>query len=1135
MTTTSRQNNLILAEDWTRIYQTFKNADFKSYDFENLRRVMLTYLRENYAEDFNDYIESSEYLALIDVIAFLGQSLAFRIDLASRENFIELAERKESVLRLARTLAYNPKRNIAAKALLKFDTVRTTETILDSNGKDLAKQVISWNDPTNSNWAEQFLLVLNSAMTPNTEFGRSEGTATIGGITTDQYRFNTSSSDIALFQFSKVVAARNMSFELVSTVFKDKEEIYEESPIPGTQLGFVYKNDGKGAGSPTTGFFLLCKQGSLELADFTISQPTTNEKVAVDAANINNDDVWLYSLNSNGSQGEEWTQVSNLTGNNIAYNSLSKNIRNIYSVISKADDKVEVQFSDGIYGNLPQGTFRLYYRVSNGLEYVINPSELRGITIEIPYLNKANVAHTLTISLSLKSISNNATAAEDIESVRIKAPAQYYTQNRMVTGEDYNLAPLTASQQIVKVKAINRTSSGISRNFDIIDATGKYSKVNVFADDGIIYKQETERTLQSKFNNRSEIINFIKNQIEPLFTEVDVYNFYLTNYDKILYTDDNTHWLQSTEDINQSTGYFRNANDLNLIKTGNFATNNMKYLEAGALMKFVPPAGKAFKNGQIVTVDSTDSEQVDRIWTKVIRVVGDGTNAGRGNLANGTGPVVFNDIVPTDAIARRIVPKFVNNLPESLEAEIVNLVVAKVNFGLRYSIAERQWKIITASNINLTDQFFGTANAGDSTGTNRDSSWILAWIFDGIQYVIRVRALDYVFSSVNQNRFYFDNTEKVYDPRTQQIVKDQVKVLRLNTNSSLINPLQRDYAFEINDNVRYDDGYQSTDSVKVGFYDSDDDGVIDNPESFEIIVGTDQDRKYVFFEEVEDSYGAKTFQYVENTNNTKFLVREKSITENVNNYSDGQLIYFYDLSEDLVRKVNKTTNTFDIQSQYRANIGRPGLKFQYIHNAMVDRRIDPSVSNIIDVFLLTRSYDTEYRKYLRGAIIEPSVPTTESLRIEFGSNLNAIKSISDEIVYHPVKYKALFGAKADSQFRATFKVVKNKEKTISDNDLKVRIIAAINEFFDVDNWDFGDKFYFTELSTYVINSVSPDISNFAIVPKQADQSFGSLYEIQAKQDEILISAATVDDVEIVESISASQINVSSTTVVTSTS
>ena len=101
MSITQRQNRLLLAEDWKRIYQSFRNAEFQSYDFDNLRRVMIAYLRENYPEDFNDYIESSEYLALIDLIAYLGQNLAFRTDLNARENFLELAERRESVLRLA--------------------------------------------------------------------------------------------------------------------------------------------------------------------------------------------------------------------------------------------------------------------------------------------------------------------------------------------------------------------------------------------------------------------------------------------------------------------------------------------------------------------------------------------------------------------------------------------------------------------------------------------------------------------------------------------------------------------------------------------------------------------------------------------------------------------------------------------------------------------------------------------------------------------------------------------------------------------------------------------------------------------------------------------------------------------------
>ena len=111
MSSTDRLNRLLLAEDWKRVYQSYKNAEFQSYDFDTLRRTMIQYLRDNYPEDFNDYIESSEYLALIDLIAFLGQNISFRIDLNARENFLELADRRDSVLRLARLISYNATRN----------------------------------------------------------------------------------------------------------------------------------------------------------------------------------------------------------------------------------------------------------------------------------------------------------------------------------------------------------------------------------------------------------------------------------------------------------------------------------------------------------------------------------------------------------------------------------------------------------------------------------------------------------------------------------------------------------------------------------------------------------------------------------------------------------------------------------------------------------------------------------------------------------------------------------------------------------------------------------------------------------------------------------------------------------------
>jgi len=149
------------------------------------------------------------------------------------------------------------------------------------------------------------------------------------------------------------------------------------------------------------------------------------------------------------------------------------------------------------------------------------------------------------------------------------------------------------------------------------------------------------------------------------------------------------------------------------------------------------------------------------------------------------------------------------------------------------------------------------------------------------------------------------------------------------------------------------------------------------------------------------------------------------------------------------------------------------------------------------------------------------------LFINFGQDLNKIKSISDEIIYHPVKYKVLFGKKAPPNLQAQFKIVKNSDLVINDNELKSRVIRSINRYFALDNWEFGDVFYFSELAAYVINENAPDLASFVIVPIEGTASFGSLYEIKSESDEIFISGATVADIEIIDEITATELRASS--------
>ena len=374
MSSTDRQNRLLLAEDWSKVYQSFRNAEFKSYDFDSLRRVMITYLRNNYPEDFNDYIETSEFLALIDIIAFLGQNISYRVDLNSRENFLELAERRESVLRLARLLSYNPRRNRAANGLLKFDTISTTESIVDSNGANLQNQTIIWNDPSNSNWSEQFRRVLNSALPNNNTIGKPRKSRSINGVLTQAYRLNQNTTDVPVFGFTKTVNGVPAQFEIVSTDIDETTlNLVEETPIAGNALQFMYREDGRGAASSNTGYFCHFRQGTLNNSVFDVGNVVANQRITIEADNINDTDVWLTKLDNSGTLDKIWTKVDSTEGNNAIYNSVNKSVRDFYVVQTRANDQISLIFADGTFGNSPSGQFQVFYRTSSNRSLRIKP------------------------------------------------------------------------------------------------------------------------------------------------------------------------------------------------------------------------------------------------------------------------------------------------------------------------------------------------------------------------------------------------------------------------------------------------------------------------------------------------------------------------------------------------------------------------------------------------------------------------------------------------------------------------------------------------------------------------------------------------------------------------------------------
>ena len=1145
MSAIDRQNRLLLAEDWKRIYQTFRNADFQSYDFENLRRTMIDYIRANYPENFNDYIESSEYLALIDLIAFLGQSIAFRVDLNARENFLELAERRDSILRTARMLSYNTKRNIPAQGLLKFVTVQTSENILDSNGRNLSGQVITWNDSSNPNWRDQFIRVLNAALSVDQQYGNPIDRANIYGIPTEQYRFQASNTDVPLYSFSKLVSSRSMTFEITSTTFKGQNYIYEEAPKVGNKLAFLYRDDGQGPSGPNTGFFLNVVQGILNIGSFTITQPSTNESVDIETQGINNNDVWLYKLDQNGVEIEEWTRVPGFEGNNIIYNSLNKNIRNIYNVITRAGDAITLSFSDGTFGNLPLGTFRAYYRISNGLSYTVTPQDIRSVAITVPYISHKGHPESISITLNLTSSIVNASTSETNESIKTNAPAAYYTQNRMITGEDYNISPLTVNQQVAKIKSVNRTSSGISRYFDLIDPTGKYSSTKMFGTDGVLYKENYITVTRFPYNKTSNIDGIIYNKVYDILDRPEIKHFYYSYFLQTI--NSSLLWKQVFVDTNASSGYIIDTTNTIQVLGDTSTKIALTYFKKGALIKFTAPSGQYFDTSslnKLVTTSTPILGMTSYLWAEIVSEVdnnGLGVN-NSGIRSNREGAVQISRPIPDGALISAVIPKWTTSLSTSTSMLMTNLIQNNKPFGLRYDVTTQSWKIIYEADLLLSSNF-SLNNTGDTSKLHLDASWFLLFTTDNEYYTIRSRELRYVFESDKEIEFYFDQSNKIYDSKTSKIVKDLITVLGINTKPNSSESFHQDYEWQVISEYTGADGYYDGKKIVISFSDFDDNGVIDNPELFTDITDSltlPLQNRYIIQKKYYISQGQEDYRYVSNLDNkVKIFASESQLILDGDDRADK---YFYFVDTNTVKFLSPISSSLVPSLEYKVFLGRDNLKFQYTHSADYEARIDPGASNIIDIFVLTKSYDLAFRQWLSigGIDMMPLPPSSSELYNTLSPSLNLIKAVSDEIIYHPVHYKILFGASAKEELQASFKVIKTPGQVVSDNDVKARVITAINQFFKLENWDFGDTFYFTELATYVMNKLAPDISNFVIVPKQSGLNFGSLFEIKSSSDQLFINSATVDDIEIIAGItmtnikSVSNVNIDSTLLTQST-
>lgn len=1063
------------AESWERAFEAFQTVNFAAFDYNTVKQSILDYVKLYFPETFNDFIESSEFIAVVEIFAYIAELIAYRLDVNAHENFISTAQRKDSILRLAKLVSYTASRALPARGLVKITSVSTTEAVVDSNGNDLTGRTIRWNDISNPNWRDQFILVMNRVL--EQEFGSVGPTDRfqIQDVLFELYSWNLSPLATGVFSYSAAINGASEPMELVPVSYDSSLGIVERRPYNNANFTFLYGQDGLGDTSDTTGFFCFTKQGTLQRFRTTFDGITPNQTYDINADNVNDTDVWVngvdgvtgatldepsllpYRRQTTEGKSGEWVQVDLAHAQNVIFNTNPK--RNKYEIETRDNNRVRLIFGDGEFADVPLGTFDVWARTSLDADIIVPQASVVNTPASFTYVDTFGRTQTFTFTFSLISSLQNASAAENIEHVRVTAPAVYYSQDRMVNGEDYNVFMLQ-DPSILKLRAINRTFAGDSKYIPWHDASGTYENIKIFGDDGLLYFEDRDDSVATPV---IDISTLITTYIEPLLSSTDIFlhiasaGVPLLSYRRTFNTTEKTRItaaLTPPPTPAQAELYYNTTTfEWFAVKTSD--DPNVVLAANGWPSQFI--------TFPLITVNQSNIFET------------------RYNVTRTARRLVFES--PTTSFwntnsASRVIEY------DTLRSDDDNIVILKANVNYnRDGVLTQNWT------YNVLGQ--ETVESGTETG------------------LPDVHRLSVISQDVNDDG-----------------VPDDLQIDEPINHRGVADIMQPKYDYTVPAGIPLVGG---TDITLPTYYYID---PADPDVTPDVVITRASDGLVLADEGVQWGVSQTSGSYASNKITLYNAIYADVLAGELIHITIKDYVYFTrSTTTDPWTPAPTTpasidafaTDKIEATNLWKRHEGRSDLNFAWFHRSPRYHLVDPSPSNIIDSFIITKGYYMALKRWLEDPLAtEPELPTPLDLRTSYGYLLDN-KMISDTIVLHPGKIKLLFGSKAPAALQSTFKIVRSADRSLTDNQIKTTVVTTIRNFFDITLWEFGETFYFTELAAAIHAALPTEISSVVLVPTLPQNQFGDLFQVLAREDEVFYPDVTVDNVEIVTGYTATNL------------
>ena len=388
-----------------------KQIQYLNKDFDGFKQKLLEFAQVYYPDTFNDFSDTSAGLMLIEMAAYVGDVLSFYGDNQVQENFLEFAKQRDNLLSLAYTHGYFPQVTTAGITGIDIFQLLPATTEFGQVKPDY-------------NYA---MILANGAQI------KSSNDSSVFFYIEDQVNFTTSGSfDPTTVSVYSVDSSNNPNFYLLKKTAS-------------------------------------ASAGTLKSAAFTFTTPEKFATIQVQDTNIieivkvTDSDGNIYHEVPYLAQETIFDSVTNIASNDptlAQYNDTTPYLLKVKKVPRrfikrfKSDNTLEIQFGPGVSSNPDEIITPNPDNIGLGLPYgtVLDSGSVSFFGSGLDNTLKTTVSGSL--AFSNPEAATGGGDGDTNEDIRRKSIAQYPTQLRTVTKDDYAIRSLSLPSKYGKVSKV---------------------------------------------------------------------------------------------------------------------------------------------------------------------------------------------------------------------------------------------------------------------------------------------------------------------------------------------------------------------------------------------------------------------------------------------------------------------------------------------------------------------------------------------------------------------------------------------------------------------------------------------------------------------------------------------------------